>query len=96
MSNVASTRTEGKRDLPARRRVRRKRAERPVLTALPETGLLKLSSFVPSPIFDMGRSTFWKMVAAGIAPQPVRLAAGGTFWRAEDLRTFLKSLESSA
>jgi hypothetical protein len=73
-----------------------------VLAELPQTGLLRLSSFVPSRMFDMGRSTWWKLVAEGIAPQPVRPTkedgeqVGGTFWRAEDLHEFLKSLSSSS
>lgn len=93
-ASVAAPVAESKRDSPRKRRTRH-RVEKPVLTELPKSGLLQLSSFVPSPMFDMGRSTWWKLVAEKVAPQPVRLKPGGTFWRAEDLAAFLKSLSNS-
>lgn len=88
-STVAAGAEAVKKASPRKRRARR-RVE--VLAALPQTGLLKLAQFAPSPSFGVGRSTFWKMVRAGIAPQPVRLKPGGTFWRAEDLHNFVRSL----
>jgi predicted DNA-binding transcriptional regulator AlpA len=91
-NTVAANAADVKKASPRKRRARR-RVE--VLAALPQTGLLKLAQFAPSPCFGVARSTFWKMVRAGIAPQPVRLKPGGTFWKAEDLHGFLRSLGSA-
>ncbi|WP_415920588.1 helix-turn-helix transcriptional regulator [Tateyamaria sp. SN6-1] len=41
-------------------------------------------------ILGCGRSTFWKWVAKGIAPQPIRLG-GATRWRRSDIAELTKS-----
>ena len=43
-------------------------------------------------MLSIGRSTFWREVAAGNLPQPVRIG-GATRWRLADLR---RSFESPA
>jgi predicted DNA-binding transcriptional regulator AlpA len=75
-------------------RKRRRRIEKPVLTELPQAGAFQLSQFVPS-VFSMGRSTWWKLVKAGKAPQPVR-EGFGTRWTASALREYQKSLDRAS
>ena len=62
---------------------------------LSDSALIKLDRIVktpnnPAPLIDTSRSTWWRWVAAGIAPKPVRPAPGTTFWRVSDLRNFLR------
>ena len=57
------------------------------LTHLPETGFLRqpqVLSFVP-----ISRSTLWRRVQQGTFPEPVKLSARITAWRAEDVRTWI-------
>ena len=75
-------------------RRRRQRVEKPVLSELPEIGLFRLEQFVPH-LVGVGRSTWWKLVAAGKAPQPVKLSARVAVWRAEDLRSFIANAGSA-
>lgn len=54
---------------------------------LPETGFVRqrlLLRFVP-----FSKSTLWRRVKAGDFPAPVRLSAGVTAWRAEDIRRWI-------
>lgn len=54
---------------------------------LPETGFVRqrlLLRFVP-----FSKSTLWRRVKAGDFPAPVRLSAGVTAWRAEDVRRWI-------
>lgn len=77
--------------------------KRPMPTAswfdqLSDSSLIKLERIVrtrnnPEPLIDASRSTWWRWVAAGTAPEPVRLTTGTTFWRVGDLRQFLKDPE---
>lgn len=55
--------------------------------SLPETGFLRqrqVLAFVP-----ISKSTLWRRVQARSFPQPVKLSAGITAWRAEDLRSWI-------
>lgn len=57
------------------------------LLVLPETGFVRqrlLLRFVP-----FSKSTLWRRVKAGEFPAPVRLSAGVTAWRAEDVRRWI-------
>lgn len=47
----------------------------------------------PEPLIDTSRSTWWRWVADGTAPKPVRPAAGTTLWRVGDLRRWLSNPE---
>lgn len=62
-----------------------RRFENPLV--LPETGFVRqrlLLRFVP-----FSKSTLWRRVKAGDFPAPVRLSAGVTAWRAEDVRRWI-------
>ncbi|WP_245610757.1 helix-turn-helix transcriptional regulator [Xenophilus azovorans] len=54
---------------------------------LPSTGFVRQSlllRFVP-----FSKSTLWRRVNAGLFPKPVRLSAGITAWRAEDIHRWI-------
>ncbi len=45
-------------------------------------------------IIPIGRSTWWKWVADGKAPQPVKLGPRTTAWKAGDIYQFVEELEA--
>ncbi|MGP1667647.1 MAG: helix-turn-helix transcriptional regulator [Rhodanobacter sp.] len=47
-------------------------------------------------IIPVSAATWWAWVKAGKAPQPIRLSAGVTVWRAIDVATFAESLAGDA
>lgn len=54
---------------------------------LPETGFVRqrlLLRFVP-----FSKSTLWRRVKAGEFPAPIKLSAGITAWKAEDIRSWI-------
>ena len=55
------------------------------MSDLPETGLLRLSQFVPS-VLPIAESTWWAGVKSGIYPKPVKLGPRISAWRAEDIQ----------
>lgn len=58
---------------------------------IPRTGLLRISQvlrFVP-----ISKSSWWKGVKDGLYPQPVKLSARVTCWRAEDIRALIEKLK---
>ncbi len=68
---------------------------------LSDSALIKLDRIVktpnnPDPLIDTSRSTWWRWVAAGFAPEPVRLSAGTTLWRVGVLREWLRDPVSYA
>jgi predicted DNA-binding transcriptional regulator AlpA len=44
-------------------------------------------------IIPIGRSTWWKWVADGKAPKPIKLGPRTTAWKAEDISQFITQLE---
>jgi len=75
------------------RRVRQKTRR----DGLPETGLVRLVQIIGDPkadppipaIIPVGRSTWWAGVKSGRYPKAVKLGAGTTCWRVEDIRTLI-------
>lgn len=58
---------------------------------LPQTGFVRqrlLLRFVP-----FSKSTLWRRVKAGDFPAPVRLSAGVTAWRAEEVHRWIAGRE---
>jgi predicted DNA-binding transcriptional regulator AlpA len=41
------------------------------------------------PLVPVAKSTWWKWVAAGIAPAPIRIGPRCVAWRAEDIALFM-------
>ena len=61
-------------------------ASRPALV-LPDTGFLRqpqVLAFVP-----FSKSTLWRRIQARTFPQPLKLSARVTVWRAEDIRYWI-------
>lgn len=55
--------------------------------ALPETGFLRqpqVLAFVP-----ISKSTLWRRIQARTFPEPMKLSARITVWRAEDIRCWI-------
>lgn len=62
-------------------------ATNPSSPCLPDTGFLRqrqVLAFVP-----ISKSTLWRQVRARSFPSPVKLSAGVTAWRAEDVRRWI-------
>jgi prophage regulatory protein len=57
--------------------------------SLPETGFIRLSQILE--LIPVSRSSWWRGVKEGRFPQPVKLAARTTAWRAEDIRSLIDS-----
>ena len=68
---------------------------------LPETGFLRLQQIIgnkksdpPMPaIIPLSKSTWWKGVADGRFPNPVKLSMRCTAWRVEDIRALVEGIE---
>ena len=64
--------------------------------SIPQTGFLRLRQIVGDktqgipPIIPVSRSTWLAGVASGKFPKPIKLSAGVTVWRVEDIRTFIR------
>jgi prophage regulatory protein len=64
---------------------------------LPETGYVRQSDLVGSKarsirgIIPFSPATLWRKVKARQFPEPVKLSAGVTAWRVEDIRAWLAS-----
>lgn len=64
---------------------------------LPETGYVRQSDLVGVPsksirgIIPFSPATLWRKVKAHQFPEPVKLSAGVTAWRVEDIRAWLAS-----
>ena len=59
---------------------------------LPKTGLLRIKQvlrFVP-----VSRSNWWQGVKEGRYPQPLKLSARVTCWRAADIRDLVEGIQS--
>lgn len=67
------------------------------MNQLPETGFLRLPQIIGDPakglppIIPVKKSTWWKGVADGRFPQPVKLGPRVTAWRVEDIRALIAS-----
>jgi len=58
-------------------------------SALPETGYVRLSQFIPN-IIPISKSNWWAGVKSGRYPQSVKLGPRTTAWRVADIRAFLE------
>ena len=61
----------------------------------PEYGFVRLSQILaPNGPIPMSKSSWWKGVAEGRYPQPVKLGPRTTVWRAEEIRAFIAAQSS--
>ncbi len=59
----------------------------PSAPQLPQTGLVRLSGILaPNGPIPVSKSTWWRGVAEGRYPKPVKLGPRITAWRVEDIR----------
>jgi prophage regulatory protein len=59
---------------------------------LPSTsGFLRIHHVLEK--IPVGRSTWWKWVADGKAPKPIKLSPRTTAWKAQDISEFITQLE---
>lgn len=56
--------------------------------ALPETGFVRQTQLLAG-ILPFSASTLWRKVKAKTFPAPVKLSAGVTAWRVDDIRTWI-------
>ncbi len=59
-------------------------------STLPETGYVRLPVILAH--IPVGKSTWWAGVKSGHFPQPVKMGARVTMWRAEDIRRLIADL----
>jgi predicted DNA-binding transcriptional regulator AlpA len=57
---------------------------------IPEIGFLRLPQVLR--VIPLGKTCWWEGVKAGRFPQPVKLSARCTAWRAEEIRELINSL----
>ena len=67
---------------------------------LPSTGFIKLPNIIGNPksnppiipLIPVSKSSWWAGVKSGIYPQPIKLGARSTAWKAEDIRQLITKL----
>ena len=59
------------------------------LQALPNGALLRLSTLRDWGLLPLSSSTLWRKIRAGHFPTPIKVSAGVTAWRAEEIRCWL-------
>lgn len=59
---------------------------------LPESGFVRLPAVLA--VFPVSRSHWWAGVKTKKYPQPVKLSANVTAWRAEDIRALIDSFQN--
>jgi len=57
-------------------------------TGLPIAGYVRLKQLVPN-IIPFSPATLWRKVKAQTFPAPVKLSAGVTAWKVEDIRAWI-------
>ena len=67
-----------------------KKSERPIFdfSQLSDTAFVRIAQIV-GPLVPCSRSTWWRYVKTGKAPQPIKLGAGVTAWNVGELRKWL-------
>ena len=74
------------------------------MSNLPTAGFLRLPQIIGdrsanppiAPLIPVGKSCWWQGVRTGRFPQPYKLGARITVWRAEDIRALIDSAEFSS
>ncbi len=56
---------------------------------LPMMGFMRLPAILR--VYPVSKSTWWAMVKAGRAPQPVKLGPRTTAWRVSDIRALIEA-----
>lgn len=61
---------------------------------LPHTGFLRQPQVLA--LVPISKSTLWRRIQARTFPAPIKLSAGVTVWRAEDIREWISQQGQSA
>jgi predicted DNA-binding transcriptional regulator AlpA len=64
------------------------------INSLPETGFVRLPQVLR--VIPLGKTSWWKGVKSGRFPQPVKLSARCTAWRAEEIRALIQRLSNDS
>jgi prophage regulatory protein len=59
-------------------------------TRLPETGFVRQAQLLAS-VLPFSAATLWRKVKAQTFPAPVKLSAGVTAWKAEEVRAWIEA-----
>lgn len=59
---------------------------------LPESGYVRLPAILAR--YPVSRSTWWNMVKARKAPQPIKLGPMTTAWKIQEIRAFLDAADT--
>lgn len=65
-------------------------AKDPAIDALPTTGYVRLTQLLASGV-PFSPATLWRKVKAQTFPAPVKLSAGITAWKVEDVRAWMEN-----
>lgn len=72
-----------------------------VSTNLPDTGFIRQSQLVGNKskgvtgVIPFSPATLWRKVSSGEFPAPVKLSAGVTAWKVEDVRAWIAKYSAS-
>ena len=61
------------------------------LAEIPSMGFMRLPQILA--VYPVSKSTWWAMVKAGKAPQPVKLGPRTTAWRVQDIRKLIEETQ---
>lgn len=64
-----------------------------MLNNLPQTGFVRLPQILA--VIPVGKSTWWAGVKQLRFPQPIKIGANTTVWKAEDIHALIKKLAES-
>lgn len=64
-----------------------------MINELIHTGFVRLPQILA--LIPIGKSTWWAGVKTGKYPQPIKLGANTTVWKAEDIHALIKKLADS-
>lgn len=64
------------------------------MSNIPEIGFVRLPQVLE--VIPIGKTCWWEGVKAGRFPQPVKLSARCTAWKAEDIRLLIQQLSEQS
>lgn len=64
-------------------------AESSSVPSLHHKGLVRVQTILQH--IDCSATTWWRWVKKGIAPQPITIDGGGTYWKTEDIIYFIEN-----
>jgi predicted DNA-binding transcriptional regulator AlpA len=65
-----------------------------IVSTLPSTGFVRLPAILAH--YPVARSTWWQLVKQQKVPQPIKLSANVTAWRAEEIHALIAQKAQTA